>query len=63
MVGWLGECGAAVIYRQFGGGYIVLYCPLPDLDGGAIGKELRHAIEGGPLQIRREEDDANVIYK
>ena len=41
----------------------MLYCPLPELDGGAIGKELRHAIEGGFLQTRREEDDANVIYR
>ena len=34
-----------------------------ELDSGAIGKELCHAIEGGSLQIRREGDDANVIYR
>jgi hypothetical protein len=34
-----------------------------ELDSGAMEKELCHAIERGSLQIRREGDDANVIYR
>jgi hypothetical protein len=34
-----------------------------ELDSGAIGKELCHAREGSSLQIGREGDDANVIYR
>jgi hypothetical protein len=39
------------------------YYGVVKLDGGAIRKELCHAIEGGSLQISHESDDANVIYK
>jgi hypothetical protein len=41
--------------------------PLPvlgmyELGGGAVVEELCYAINGDPLQIRREGDDVNVIF-